>query len=247
METDMTKDYRDEWITRIAPGKSFVDVGGLWGLVNEKISPAYAAGATHLCMVDIWEPESEWWQKFRQHCTAKGIGPVSEVVSSIDNPGICARVGKHDIVHCSGVIYHCPNPFLTVRSLMSLATDIILLATAVMPPVIENEFGRIKFSSESAVCVPLITEENRKIVDIYMTDNYGGGAYGVNAPVSSWYFDDGAPNYGPWWWLWSADYVAKMLTTCGLEIIESTPQFGGTGHLYLCRLRQSSMHNYGVF
>ena len=32
----MLQDHRDEWIERIVPGKSFVDVGGLWGLVNEK-------------------------------------------------------------------------------------------------------------------------------------------------------------------------------------------------------------------
>ncbi len=142
------EDHRDEWIGRIVPGKSFVDIGGLWGTVNEKISPAHDAGATHLCMVDIWTPDSEWWQRFREHCASKGIGSVREVVSSIDNPGILKSVGTHDVVHCSGVIYHCPNPFFTIRALMSLAKEKLLLATAVMPPLIENEFGRLEFGTE---------------------------------------------------------------------------------------------------
>ena len=43
-EVAMLQDHRDEWIERIVPGKSFVDVGGLWGLVNEKISPGPQRG-----------------------------------------------------------------------------------------------------------------------------------------------------------------------------------------------------------
>ncbi len=240
-------DHRDEWIGRITAGKSFVDVGGLWGLVNEKISPAHKAGATQLCMVDIWAPESEWWQKFRERCEANGISPVREVTSSIDNPRILETVGTYDIVHCSGVIYHCPNPLLTIRHLMSLANEMILLATAVMPPVVENEFGRMTFDSEAAVCVPLIGNASRMIMDRYLTEKYGGGAYGVNAPVDSWYFADGAPNYGPWWWLWSASYVARMLETCGLELVDSVSQFGGTGQLYVCKLGRRGATNYAVF
>ena len=243
----MLQDHRDEWIERIVPGKSFVDVGGLWGLVNEKISPAHNAGATDLCMVDIWAPNSEWWVRFREHCSGRKIGPVREVVSSIDNPNILTSVGQYDIVHCSGVLYHCPNPFLTIRNLRSLAKEMILLATAVMPPVVENELGKLEFRNESAICVPLIDEASRKIMDKYLVETYGGGAYGVNAPVETWYFDDGAPNYGPWWWLWSADYVEKMLTTCGLELVDSVIQYGGTGHLYLCRVVQGGVANYGVF
>ncbi len=213
-------DHRDEWIGRIAAGKSFVDVGGLWGAVNEKITPAHNAGATSLCMVDIWAPGSEWWLKFRERCSTCGAGPVREVVTSVDNPNVRQSVGRYDIVHCGGVLYHSPNPFLTIRNLMSLASESLLLATAVMPPVVENEFGRLEFRSESAVCVPLIGEASRKILDKHLRDSYGGGAYGVNAPVDAWYFDDGAPNYGPWWWLWSADYVERMLAASGLDIIE---------------------------
>jgi 2-polyprenyl-3-methyl-5-hydroxy-6-metoxy-1,4-benzoquinol methylase len=113
-------DHRDAWIEKIVSGKTFVDIGGLWGLTNEKVTSAHHAGATDVCMVDIWPPDSEWWLKFRAHCLEKGLGHVREVVTSIDNPNIIQSIGLYDIVHCSGVLYHCPNPFLTIRNLMSL-------------------------------------------------------------------------------------------------------------------------------
>src|SRR5690606_13047137 len=31
---------KDAWIQRLVPGKSFIDVGGLWGTVNEKVTVA---------------------------------------------------------------------------------------------------------------------------------------------------------------------------------------------------------------
>ena len=40
------EDIRDVFIRRVATGRSFVDVGALWGTVNEKVSVAKGAGAT---------------------------------------------------------------------------------------------------------------------------------------------------------------------------------------------------------
>ena len=69
-------DPRDAFIARVVRGKSFADVGGLWGTVNEKVSVAHAAGAASLAMVDI----SEWgdrWNEFetrRRQLGASGGG-----------------------------------------------------------------------------------------------------------------------------------------------------------------------------
>ena len=42
-------DVRDTYIAQVVAGKSFADVGGLWGTVNEKVSVVVAAntGRTH--------------------------------------------------------------------------------------------------------------------------------------------------------------------------------------------------------
>ena len=37
-------DVRDTYISQVVAGKSFADVGGLWGTVNEKVSVAHTHG-----------------------------------------------------------------------------------------------------------------------------------------------------------------------------------------------------------
>ena len=43
---DAMDDIRDRFIEKVAAGKRFVDIGGLWGMVNEKATVAAAAGAS---------------------------------------------------------------------------------------------------------------------------------------------------------------------------------------------------------
>lgn len=240
-------DHRDRVIERLAPGKTFAEVGGLWGLTNEKVSVPHAAGATDLCMIDIWSPQDEWWLKFRQHCSEKSIGYVREIIGSIDNPDVIRQAGLYDVVHCSGVLYHCPNPFHTIANLIAITSETLVIGAAVMPPKIVNEAGTVSFGRDAAICVPFLTDENRRVVDLYIAQSYGGGAWGVNDPVDNWFFSQGEPNYGPWCWLWSADYLRGMLKAAGLDIVEDFEQFGGTGHLFVCSKRQQLQKNYGLY
>ena len=38
------RDVRDTYIRQVVAGKSFADIGGLWGTVNEKVSVAHTHG-----------------------------------------------------------------------------------------------------------------------------------------------------------------------------------------------------------
>jgi hypothetical protein len=38
-------DLRDQYISKVVTDKTFAEVGGLWGTINEKISVAYQYGA----------------------------------------------------------------------------------------------------------------------------------------------------------------------------------------------------------
>ncbi len=49
----MSSDVRDTYIRWVVAGKSFVDVGGPWGTVNEKVSVAHTHGACGLTMIDV--------------------------------------------------------------------------------------------------------------------------------------------------------------------------------------------------
>ena len=52
-EKPLGHDYRDDFIARVVRGKSFVDVGGLWGTVSEKVSVAHAAGAAQREVMNV--------------------------------------------------------------------------------------------------------------------------------------------------------------------------------------------------
>jgi hypothetical protein len=63
-----------------------------------------------------------------------------------------------------------------------------------------------------------------------------------------WYFNDGSPNYGPWWWLWTPEYVEKLLITCGLKVESSVFLYGGKTKLYRCELEPThTQDNYFGF
>jgi hypothetical protein len=240
-------DNRDDYIRVIAPKRSFLEIGGLWGEVNEKATVAFQAGSTEIGVLDIWSPESEWWTRFHARCSAVGLKGVKEFVGSIDNAQAVEKLGMYDIVHCSGVLYHCPNPFLSLAHLRKLTGERLLLATAVMPPVIENEFGRLALDADAAILVPCLTEDKRRVIERHVAGAYGGVAYGVSSPIECWFFRDGAPNYGAWWWLWTEDYVRRMILASGFAVERSAPQFDGTGHLYLLRKTDLSTENFSVY
>jgi len=240
-------DHRQEFISEVVVGKSFLEVGGLWGAVNEKATVAFQAGATEIAALDIWEPDSEWWQKLRERCKTLGINNVEEHVGSIDNVGLLKNIGQYDVVHCSGVLYHCPNPFLTLRNLHAACRDFLILTSAVMPPRISNEFGQIDFDDDTAILVPALLDNKRAIVNEYIIKRYGGGAFGVNSPVDAWFFNDGAPNYGPWWWLWSAGYLRSMALCAGFALAKEGSQFDGTGHCLLLKKIPDAVVNFGVY
>ena len=53
-------------------------------------------------------------------------GDVRFVQGDLHDPGVAE---PHDVVWCSGVLYHAPHPLLTLERLHALTTETLLLAT----------------------------------------------------------------------------------------------------------------------
>ncbi|HEX7654859.1 MAG TPA: hypothetical protein VF607_15225, partial [Verrucomicrobiae bacterium] len=94
------------WIKQLAKDRTFVDVGGLWNTVNERVTIAAKAGAAQVTMIDGMDPEDPWWQKFYERCRTEGVVCNRSLVANVDEPDFPVKAGNYDIVHCSGIIYH---------------------------------------------------------------------------------------------------------------------------------------------
>src|SRR4029450_5303038 len=108
----MSVPIRKEWIERIVPGRTFAEVGGLWGTVNEQVTVAAKGGAREVTMIDIACDSTNLWERFRERCKQEGVEDYRCIRADINEPGTTERVGVFEVVHCSGVIYHCPDPLL---------------------------------------------------------------------------------------------------------------------------------------
>src|SRR5260370_410077 len=69
-------DIRDVFISRVVDGRSFAEVGGLWGTVNEKVSVAHQRGAQALAMFDTAPEGHMWWQKFEERRASLNVPDV---------------------------------------------------------------------------------------------------------------------------------------------------------------------------
>ena len=115
---------REELIARHAPGRSFVDVGCMWSVDGALAFAAEDAGATSVTGVDVMG-ETPAYQA--EH--ARRGSSVRFVQGDLHDPATVERVGVHDVVWCSGVLYHAPHPLLTLERLRALTGRTLLLAT----------------------------------------------------------------------------------------------------------------------
>ena len=114
---------REELVARFAPGRSFLDVGAMWSVHGAIAFAARDAGATRVTALDVMAPTEEF---------TKRQGNVRFVQGDVHDPATVAETGAHDVVWCSGVLYHAPHPLLTLARLHALTNETLLLATEVV-------------------------------------------------------------------------------------------------------------------
>lgn len=229
-------DPKDEWIKRLAPGRSFMDVGGLWGTKNEKVTIALKAGATRATMADIAPLDSAMWRDFDAHCASLGISNYAKARLDITAPGDASKTLRHDVVHCSGIIYHLPDPFEILTNLRQLAGQWLILTSMVVPERIKNQAGTLDFPADHAAFVPSLTNATRKIAaEHFRAAKVSIG--GITQPMDEpWLWPDGKPNFGPWWWLMSPSFLRGMIEVAGFKIEDECWSWEGLSYSFLLRI-----------
>ena len=221
----------DKWIADSVPGKTFADVGGLWGTVNEKVTIAGRAGASQATMIDITPLDTALWHAFDERCAQENVSGYRCIQADVNQPDLKQRVGTYDVVYCSGVLYHCPNPMHTIVQLASICAETLIVTTTIIPEVIENARGRLVAAPGSAIFVPAMADAERDVVTEYLAE-VGGRAIGVSDPLESdWSPDD----FEPWWWLFTESMVPALLGVAGFKVSEVDYVWGMRVAMYYSR------------
>jgi hypothetical protein len=115
---------REALIAQHVAGRSFVDVGCMWNIHGALCFAAEDAGAAAVTGVDVMGPT----ERFTAELARRGSS-VRFVQGDVHAPATIAEIGRHDVVWCSGVLYHAPHPLLTLERLRELTAGTLLLAT----------------------------------------------------------------------------------------------------------------------
>ena len=98
----------------------------MWNVHGAIAFAAEAAGATKVTGVDVMGPTPQFEAR-------RARSEVRFVQGDLHDEATLAEVGSHDVVWCSGVLYHAPHPLLTLERLRAITASKLLLATEVLP------------------------------------------------------------------------------------------------------------------
>ena len=88
---------RDRLVDRLAPGASFLDLGGMWGVNGHVAFRAERAGATRVVLFDGMDPTPEFEEEHR-----RSGSHVTYVQGDLHDPEDVRRLGTFDVVWCAG-------------------------------------------------------------------------------------------------------------------------------------------------
>ena len=207
-------------------GKTFAEIGGLWGTVNETVSIAMRSGACEATMIDIVEFGDPQWTRFHERCRELGVTGYHSAVGDICNDRLADDVGRFDITHCAGVVYHVPNPIDVIRNLIAITRERFILTSAVVPARLANRAGTLTLPPGQCLLVPTLDAAQRAILQEYFT-TVGRKAKGITGE-GSFVTKHGRFHGGPWWWLFTADTLIRMCELFDISIEQTWDSRPGT-------------------
>ena len=225
----------DTWIREHVPGGSFADVGGLFKTYGEKVTTAHKHGASSVCMVDVQKEGGRLWKAFQEYAEKQGVDDCECIVADATRAKFADKVGKHDFAHCSGVIYHVPDPVGLLLNLKAITNKYLVIKSVVIPEVIQGQSDKLTLDT-GALFVPALGEKQKRILAEYFR-NINIKVHGINGrEIPSWLGENGKPRTGPWWWLWTPEYLGSLLKTVELEIISEGYINAPRSYAFLCRV-----------
>jgi hypothetical protein len=193
-----------QFIGENARGRSFADIGGMYSIDGDVAFRAEQAGASAVTLFDAGEPTATFAARHREQNSA-----IRCVQGDLEDPVSVREIGPHQIVWCTGVIYHTPNPLAQLMHLREITTELLFLGSATIP--------EIPGFPQACVYYPYLEPRDRAPF-----------ARGVSDPALSIGLGtafDARPMYGHgnFWWGITPSALRAMLKTAGFEVIEEIP------------------------
>jgi hypothetical protein len=189
----------NDYVRQFAPGKTFVDVGCMWGVNGAHAFLAEESGAADVCGVDVFGPTPEFDEEH-----ARRGSRVTFVLGDCTAPGTLERIGLRDVVFCAGVLYHHPSPFDVLVALRSICRERLILRSSTIPEV--DGLPNV------AVFFPLLPDRGR---DLWNLRSLGVlHQAGISAPFRS---EEG---YGNWFWGLTPSCLESLLATAGFRVLQ---------------------------
>lgn len=210
-------DPRDRFVNRVSKGKTFIDVGGLYEVVKERVSVAAAAGASQVSLMDVESQDCPLWSQLRARLDDRGVGECNFITRDATSD---ADIETYDVVHSSGVLYHLPSPFAYLSVLRKMTREWCILSSSTLPTYMEVNGKSLRFPSASVVFVPALENEERRTLiewyklrgrdDITIADESMGGHRNLK-------------NYYPNWFIPTVSAFKAMAICAGFEIVDDAP------------------------
>ena len=189
------RDFIADVIREHARGRSFADIGCMWRVNGRWSFFAEECGATRVTAHDIVPPTEEFDRE-----RARRRSSVAFVQGDINDDETVRRIGVHDVLFFSGVLFHCPNPLWTLSKLRALCGQTLILNTMSVPemPGLRN----------ALVFYPFLDASQRRIWDIGI-----GRQTAITTPFSP---EAGCSN---WLWGFTPSCLASLLSYSGFSVV----------------------------
>lgn len=202
---------REALVARLAAGRSFADIGCMWGVDGAIAFAAEAAGAAPVTGLDLMGPTAGYLAEHERRASR-----VRFVQGDLHDPAVLEQVGSHDVVWCSGVIYHAPHPLLTLQRLGAIVVETLILSSETLPEV--------PGLPQACVFLPGLDARHRAA----LAGGRSGTLWGLTSPF------DPQRGYGNWYWGLTRSALRAMVAVAGLEVVE---EHGGPMHATLVTRR----------
>lgn len=192
---------RRRWLTEHAPGKSVADIGGLF--IDGRLAfDAEEAGASAVTLFDAGD--REYAPQYLDEHTRRG-SKVRYIQGDVHDDEAIAQVGPHDVVWCTGVLYHTPSPVHQLMQLRKITRELLYLGT--------HTIAEVPGIPQACLYYPYLDSDTRAA--LRRAHYTAEGCLGVGPPI------DERPMHGfaNFWWGITPSALVAMLRTARFEVV----------------------------